>query len=412
MDRGGGSSAKPSVSKHAAVFVTITVIIDAMGIGIIIPVTPDLIRELADASISEAALWGGYLAFIYALMQFAFGPTLGNLSDRFGRRRVLLVSLAALAVDYVIMGLAPTLWLLFVGRLIAGIAGATHSTANAYMADISPPEKRAQNFGLLGAGFGIGFVLGPVIGGFLGEFGTRAPFFAAAAFAFVNLIYGYFVLPESLTHENRRSFSWYRANPLGTAKQIAKFPALAWLMFALFLYNIAHHVYPAIWSFFAKEAYSWSNFEIGVSLTIVGVGFAVVQGWLIRVLLKRHSEQAITVFGFLVGILSLVIIAFLTKDWMVYPLIPIMALGAVITPALTGLMSQQVPADGQGELQGAIASVTGITLIVSPILLTQVFGHFTGHEAPVYFPGAPFLTAALIMVLAMIPLFIGFKKLK
>ena len=231
---------------RAVAFVFVTVLINAMGIGIILPVMPDLIRELTDLPLGAAALWGGYLSFVYALMQFVFGPALGNLADRLGRRPVLLVSLFTMAVDYVIMGLAPSLWLLFAGRVLAGIAGATHSTANAFIADISAPDRRAQNFGLIGAAFGLGFIAGPLIGGLAGELGTRAPFFVAAALALVNFLWGALVLPETLEPENRRRFDWRRANPLGAARQIARMPMVAWFFVALFLYDLAHFAYPAV----------------------------------------------------------------------------------------------------------------------------------------------------------------------
>ncbi len=394
---------------HAKYFVFFTVLLDAMGIGIIVPVTPDLIRELSDLPLSQAALWGGYLSFVYALMQFVFGSTIGNLSDRFGRRPVLLVSLAALAADYVIMGFAPTLWLLFVGRFIAGIAGATYSTANAFIADVTPPDKRAQNFGLIGAGFGLGFVLGPLIGGLVGELGTRAPFFAAAGLAMLNFLYGLVVLPESLARENRRRFSWARANPLGFARQISKFPTVAWFFAAMVLFNLAHFVYPSVWSFYTKEAFAWSSAEVGLSLAAVGVGFAVVQGWLIRFILPKLGEVRTTVLGFVVSIAGLLLLAFATQGWMVYALMPLTALGAIITPAITALMSNRIADDAQGELQGALSSLAGITLIVSPVVMTQLFGYFSGPATPYYFPGAPFLAAGLIMALALVPFRAGLR---
>ena len=395
---------------HAALFVFVTVLIDAMGIGIIIPVMPDLIRDLSDLPLSKAALWGGYLSFVYAFMQFLFGPTVGNLSDRFGRRPVLLVSLAVLTIDYLIMGFAPTLAILFIGRVLAGIAGATHSTAHAYIADISPPEKRAQNFGLIGAAFGIGFILGPIVGGLAGELGPRQPFFAAAAVAFVNLVYGYFLVPESLVQEKRRPFSVTRANPLGVARQIRKFPTVAWLFAAVFLYNVAHFVYPAVWSFYTKEALGWTSAEVGLSLAAVGVGFAVVQGWLIRLVLPRLGEAKTVVLGFLVSIAGLVGLAFANVTWLVYSLMPFVALGAMVTPAMTGLMSNRIPDDAQGELQGALTSVAGVTIIISPVLMTQLFGYFAGDQAPFYFPGAPFLAAAVLMSLALIPFGVGLQR--
>ncbi len=395
---------------HAALFVFVTVLIDAMGIGIIIPVMPDLIRDLSDLPLSKAALRGGYLSFVYAFMQFLFGPTVGNLSDRFGRRPVLLVSLAVLTIDYLIMGFAPTLAILFIGRVLAGIAGATHSTAHAYIADISPPEKRAQNFGLIGAAFGIGFILGPIVGGLAGELGPRQPFFAAAAVAFVNLVYGYFLVPESLVQEKRRPFSVTRANPLGVARQIRKFPTVAWLFAAVFLYNVAHFVYPAVWSFYTKEALGWTSAEVGLSLAAVGVGFAVVQGWLIRLVLPRLGEAKTAVLGFLVSIAGLVGLAFANATWLVYLLMPFVALGAMVTPAMTGLMSNRIPDDAQGELQGALTSVAGVTIIISPVLMTQLFGYFAGDQAPFYFPGAPFLAAAVLMSLALIPFGVGLQR--
>ena len=397
--------------QRATVFVFVTVLIDAMGIGIILPVMPDLIRELTDLTLGGAALWGGYLSFIYALMQFAAGPTLGNLSDRFGRRPVLLLSLFALAVDYLIMGFAPALWLLFVGRALAGIAGATYATANAFIADISPPHQRAQNFGLLGAGFGVGLVAGPLIGGLAGELGTRAPFFAAAALAFANLAYGALVLPESLAPESRRRFDWRRANPLGAARQIAAMPAVAWLFLAMFLFDLAHHVYPAIWSFYAKEAFAWSNAEVGLSLAFVGVCFAVTQGWLIRFILPRLGEAGTAFWGLVVSIAGLVCFGVITQGWMVYVLIFLTALGAVVTPAMTGLMSSRVPGNAQGELQGALASVLGVALIISPVMMTQTFGYFTGATVPIYLPGAPFLGAAALMALALVPFSMGVRRI-
>ena len=397
--------------QRATVFVFVTVLIDAMGIGIILPVMPDLIRELTDLTLGGAALWGGYLSFIYALMQFAAGPTLGNLSDRFGRRPVLLLSLFALAVDYLIMGFAPALWLLFVGRALAGIAGATYATANAFIADISPPHQRAQNFGLLGAGFGVGLVAGPLIGGLAGELGTRAPFFAAAALAFANLAYGALVLPESLAPESRRRFDWRRANPLGAARQIAGMPAVAWFFLAMFLFDLAHHVYPAIWSFYAKEAFAWSNAEVGLSLAFVGACFAVTQGWLIRFILPRLGEAGTAFWGLVVSIAGLVCFGVITQGWMVYVLIFLTALGAVVTPAMTGLMSSRVPGNAQGELQGALASVLGVALIISPVMMTQTFGYFTGATAPIYLPGAPFLGAAALMALALVPFSMGVRRI-
>ena len=393
--------------RRSALFVFVTVVLDSMGIGIIIPVMPDLLQELSGLSVGQAAIWGGYLSFSYALMQFVFSPTIGNLSDRYGRRPVLLISLLTLGIDYIVMAVAPTLWLLFVGRIVAGIAGATYSTATAYIADVTPREERAAAFGLIGAGFGVGFVLGPVVGGLMGELGTRAPFYAAAAVAFANFAYGWFVLPESLSPEKRRFFDWARANPLGAFRQLSRLPAVAWLVAANFLFSLAHYVYPAIWSFFTKEAFAWSNAEIGISLAMVGVGFAVVQGGLIRIILRTLGEVRTAVAGFLLNVVGMVGLAFATHGWMVYALIPVTALSAVVTPALTGLMANRVADDSQGELQGVLSSVQAVTSVISPLIMTQLFGAFTAPGAAVYFPGAPFLAAALIMLLALIPFRIG-----
>jgi DHA1 family tetracycline resistance protein-like MFS transporter len=400
---------KPAVRRHAALFIFVTVVLDSMGIGIIMPVMPDLLKELSGLSIGQAALWGGYLSFSYAMMQFLFSPTIGNLSDRFGRRPVLLISLATLTVDYIVMALAPSLWILFIGRIIAGLAGATYSTATAYLADVTPKEKRAAAFGLVGAGFGVGFIFGPALGGIMGEYGTRAPFYAAAAVAAANFAYGWFVLPESLSQENRRHFDWKRANPLGAIQQISNFPMVVWFLGASTLYGFAHMVYPAVWSFFAKAAFNWSNAEIGLSLAAVGVFFTVVQGGLIGIILKRLGEVRTALMGFAANIFGMTAIAFATQDWIVWAMMPVTALGALVTPALTGLMANRIPDNQQGELQGLMASLGAIVAILSPLLMTQTFGYFTAHDALFFFPGAPFLAAACLMVLALIPFTYGLR---
>ncbi len=400
----------PSVGGHAALFVFLTVVLDSMGLGIIIPVLPDLIREVTSLGLDGAALWGGWLSFSYAIMQFLCGPTIGNLSDQFGRRPVLLVSLGVLTVDYLIMAIAPSLFVLFVGRILAGVAAATYSTCNAFVADVSRPGERAKNFGLLGAGFGLGFVIGPVIGGLVAEWGTRAPFYAAAGLAFANFCYGLFVLPESLAPERRRAFDWRRANPLGAFSQMRKTPTVAWFLLTLFLFDIAHFAYPAVWAYFTKEAFGWSSAEVGLSLAAVGVGFVVVQGWLIRVLLPLIGEVNTAFAGFFFNVLSLVAMAFVSEGWMVYVILPFTALSAILTPALTGLMSNRIADNAQGELQGAMTSVSAITLVISPLMMTQLFGYFAGPAAPVYFPGAPFLAAALITAVAVIPFVVGLRR--
>lgn len=400
---------QPAAIRKSGAFVFVTVVIDAMGIGIIMPVMPDLLQELSASPISEAAFWGGALSFIYAVMQFLFSPAIGNLSDRFGRRPVLLTSLATLAVDYVVMGFAPTLWMLFVSRAIAGVAGATYSTATAFIADVSAPKDRAKNFGLVGAGFGVGFVLGPVVGGLVGELGVRQPFFAAAALAGINVLYGAFVLPESLPPEKRRPFDVSRANPLGALRQITRLPGMGWFVASIFLYNIAHMVYPAVWSFFTKERFGWTTAEVGLSLAAVGIGFAIVQGLLMRWFLSALGEARTVLVGLAVMVVGLVGLAFATRGWMLYALIPLTTLGAVVSPAMKGLMANRVGDDAQGELQGLLSSAAGITSIISPLLMTQLFGHFSKADAPVYFPGAPFAAAALLTIVAALPLSLGLR---
>ena len=395
--------------RRSAVFVFVTVALDAAGIGIIMPVMPDLLRELSGLGIGEAALWGGYLSFSYALMQFLFSPAVGSLSDRFGRRPVLLISLAMLCIDYLVMALAPNLFWLFVGRIAAGIAGATYATATAYIADVTPREGRAAAFGLVGAGFGVGFVLGPALGGLMGELGSRVPFYAAAAVAGLNFIYGWLVLPESLSPDRRRAFDLRRANPLGAFRQLAQVPMVALLVGAMFLFSLAHHVYPAIWSFYATAAFDWTKAEIGLSLAAVGVGFAVVQGGLIRLILQRLGEARTVVAGLALNVAGMLGLAFATQGWMAYALMPVTALGAIVTPALTGLMANRVPDDAQGELQGVLSSVQAVCAVISPLVMTQVFGAFTTGDGW-FFPGAPFALAALIMALAFLPFRAGLHK--
>lgn len=396
----------------AIIFILITVMINSMGIGLMMPVMPDLMLDLTDKTdLAKAALWSGYMVSGYALMQFLFSPTLGNLSDRFGRRPVLMFSMGLMTIDYLVMALTPSLALLFAARLMAGAAAATFSTANAYIADISPKEKRAANFGLTGAAFGMGFVFGPALGGFLGELGPRVPFFAAAILTFCNLAFGYFVLPESLKAENKRPFDPKRANPLGVFKQIRKFPAVAWFLVAIFLYDLAHYVYPAIWHFFAKENFGWGPADIGLSLMVVGIGFAIVQGYLIRKMLPRLGEAKTALLGLVLNVVVLIVLGLSTEGWMVYALVPITSLSAIVTPALQGLMANRVPDNAQGELQGAVAGLAGLAFVCTPIVMTQLFAVFT-DDSGLYFPGAPFVAAAVFSALAIIPFIRGLKSAK
>jgi DHA1 family tetracycline resistance protein-like MFS transporter len=382
-------------------FILLTVMIDSMGIGLIIPVMPDLIREVTGGDLANAALWGGVLATVFAVMQFLFGPLLGNLSDRFGRRPVLLISLLVMAADYVVMALAGSIWLLLAGRLVGGITAATQSTASAYMADISEPGKKAQNFGLVGAAFGLGFVIGPLLGGLLGEWGTRAPFWAAAGLAGTNTLLGYFVLRETVTDTIRRRFDWRRANPLGAFKSLRALPGLGRLFTVFFLYQVAFFVYPAIWAYFGQARFGWNAGIIGMSLGLFGVMMAVVQGGLIRLILARLGERGTVLYGLVFDVFAFAALAFVTSGPIALILTPLAALGAVITPALQGIMSRAVGERRQGELQGALTSVSAIAMIIAPMVMTSVFARFTHAGAPIYFPGAPFLLSLALILVAL-----------
>ena len=385
-------------SPHALAFIFITVLIDTIGFGIILPVMPQLIMELTGQGVGEASIAGGWLAFSYAIAQFLFGPVIGNLSDHYGRRPVLLLSLLAFGIDYAVMGFAPSLSWLFLGRTLAGIAGAAHTTANAYVADISSPEKRAQNFGMIGAAFGVGFILGPAIGGLLGGLGPRAPFFAASGLALVNLAYGFFVLPESLPREARRRFSWKRANTIGTLLQMRRYPVVMGLAGALFLWQLAHQALPNTWAYYTKFKFDWSESQIGLSLAFAGVTMAVVQGGLTRVIVPRVGEQLAVLIGLTDGALGFLGYAFATQGWMMYAFLAFASLTGLAYPSLNALMSRQIPATSQGELQGAVASCYSLTAIIGPLLMTQLFGYFSTGRSAVYFPGAAFAFAALLTV--------------
>lgn len=383
------------------IFILITVMLDAMGIGLIVPVMPDLIQEVGGGTLAEAALWGGVLSTSFAVMQFLFGPVVGNLSDRFGRRRVLLVSLVVMSLDYIVMAVAGSIWLLLAGRLVGGITAATGATANAYVADISAPGEKAANFGLIGAAFGAGFVLGPLIGGVLGEFGTRAPFYAAAALSALNAVFGWLVLTETVTDRTRRPFEWRRANPFGAFRHLARLPGLAPLLVVFFLYQLAFYVYPAVWSYFTTERFGWGPQMIGLSLGLFGVMLAVVQGGLIRMILRRWGERLTVIYGHVFDLAAFGAIAFVTSGTLMLILTPLAALGAVITPALQGIMSRMADDDAQGELQGVLTSVNALATIIAPMLMTGVFAAFTGPGAPVYLPGAPFLVSFVLIAVGL-----------
>lgn len=379
-------------------FILITVMIDSMGIGLILPVMPDLIREVEGVSLAQAAVWGGVLSTVFAVMQFLFSPIMGALSDRFGRRPVLLVTLMIMSLDYLVMAVAGSIWLLLAGRIVGGITAATQSTAYAYIADISKPEEKAARFGLIGAAFGIGFVLGPLMGGLLAELGTRAPFYAAAALAAVNLAFGYFVLPETVSDQNRRAFSWRRANPLGAFAQIGSQRGIGPLLVIFFLYQTAFFVYPSVWAFFTQARFGWEPGMIGFSLASFGVAIAIVQGGLIRLILKRLGNRGTVIFGLCFNFFAFLAIALVTNSTVALVLTPMTALGAVVTPALQAIMSRAISDDAQGELQGVITSTGALSMIVSPLIMTTTFFAFTNENAIVFMPGAPFLVSMLLMI--------------
>ena len=383
--------------KAALGFIFITLLLDVTGLGIIIPVMPKLIEELIHGNISVASRYGGWLTFAYAVMQFLFSPFLGNLSDTFGRRPILLFSLFGFGVDYVFLSFAPTIAWLFVGRIIAGITGASFTTATAYIADISAPRDRAKNFGLVGAAFGLGFIIGPVVGGLLGQYGSRIPFLAAAGLAFGNLLYGYLVLPESLAAENRRSFEWKRANPFGAFKHLKKYPAVAALAVSFFLVYMAGQAVQSVWSFFGIERFKWSPKIIGISLGMVGLLVGLVQGVLIRYINPRLGNTKSIYIGFGMYALGLVLFACATRGWMMFIFLIPYCLGGISGPALQSIITGHVPSNEQGELQGALTSLISVSSVASPVIMTGLFAHFTSRHTSLYFPGAPFVAGAVLM---------------
>lgn len=399
-------------NQRALTFITINVILDVIGIGIILPVLPDLIRELQPGSYADAAVLGGWLAFAYAFMQFIFAPILGNLSDAYGRRPVLIIGLLALGVDYIIMALAPTMFLLFVGRVLAGAAGASFTTASAYIADVSPPEKRAANFGLIGAAFGVGFVIGPAIGGLLGEYGTRVPFWAAAGFAFANAAFGYFVLPESLPKSKRRPFNLMRSNPFGALKQLAGRPVVIMLVTAILVFELAQQVYPAIWPYWGSETFGWGPREVGLTLAAFGICIFIAEGLVLRWLLTKISEHAVIVSSTLLALAVLTTIGLNNREWLIWFLLMPSAFSGFANSAIQGLASNRVGDDQQGELAGAVTSGIAIVSFTAPVLMTSTFAAFSdrSNDLP-YLPGAAFLLAAIICVIMFVPYSLARKRM-
>lgn len=393
---------KVANSKLTLACILITILLDMIGVGIIVPVLPELLEELTGGSVAEAAIIGGYLVFAYAFMQFVFSPVLGNLSDRFGRRPVLLASLLGLTFDYLMMSFATVVWYLFVGRIISGIAGAAVATATAYMADITPAHKRTHRFGLIGAAFGLGFIIGPVIGGELGEIGPRVPFYAAAALAFANFLFGWFVLPESLPKMNRRKFDIRRANPFGAILALRQYPVVIWLLGVLFMFSLAAQAYPSVFNYFTIEVFQFTSSQIGRSLGAFGIGFAICQALLVGPAVKRLGETPVVIIGMLAAAAAFAGTAFTDSQVWLYVYILMGAFAGLAAPAINGVLSRQVPDNSQGELQGAVNAANSLATIIGPLAATQIFGLFTHHDTPTpYFPGAPFLAASVLLVLAV-----------
>lgn len=385
--------------KAAMGFIFITLLIDVTGFGLIIPVMPQLIEHLLGVTDNSlASKYGGWLTFAYAFMQFLCAPLLGNLSDKYGRRPVLLFSLFGFGIDYLFLSFAPSIGWLFVGRLIAGVTGASFTTASAYIADISTPENRAKNFGLIGAAFGLGFILGPLIGGLLGELGARVPFMVAAGLALSNWLYGYFVLPESLDAAHRRPFEWRRANPVGSLMQLKKYPAVGGLIGSLVLVYLAAHAVQSNWNFFNIEKFKWSPKMIGISLGVVGLLVGAVQGGLVRIVNPKIGNEKSVYIGLGLYALGLLLFAFASQSWMMFVFLIPYCLGGIAGPALQSIISGHVPPNEQGELQGALTSLMSATSIIGPPLMTNLFAYFTKSTAPVYFPGAAFLLGAIFMM--------------
>jgi DHA1 family tetracycline resistance protein-like MFS transporter len=390
-------------------FIMVTLFLDVLGIGIIVPVLPHLVTEMLGGDSSRAASYYGLLAGSYALMQFLFAPLLGALSDRIGRRPVLLVSLFGFGVNYVILGLAPTLAWLFVARVFSGITGASITTANAYIADISDATNRARNFGMVGAAFGLGFIFGPAIGGVLGHFGPRVPFFVSAGIVLVNWLYGLLVLPESLSRENRRPFSMLQANPLGGLLRLREYPMVAGLAMAFMFAALAQRGLESVWVLYTQFRYGWGELQNGLALALVGLMAAVVQGYLVRHVVRRVGERKTVVWGLLIASAGFILYGLATQGWMLMTMIAVGSLGGVAGPAIQALVTGSVLPTEQGAVQGMLTSLLSLTSIFAPLIATQLFAYFTGPSAPLHLPGAPFFVGSLFMILALATVLRAFR---
>jgi len=396
--------------KAAVGFIFITLLIDTMGWGLIIPVLPNLIAELKNISISEASAYGSFLLSTYAVTQFLFAPVIGNLSDRYGRRPVILSSLLGFGIDYIILALAPTFGWLFLGRIIAGITGASFTTASAYIADVSTPQTRAKNFGMIGAAFGLGFIIGPALGGLLAGWGIRAPFYAAAGLCLLNALYGYFVLPESLSEEHRREFDWKKANPFGSLQFLKKTPAISGLAICFFLIYLAAQAVQGNWSFFTIYRFHWTPGLVGISLAVVGVLVGGVQVGLTRVLNPKIGDEKSIYLGLILYTIGLVLFSFASSTWMMFVFLIPYCMGGVAGPSLQSTLAGHVAPNQQGALQGALTSLMSLTTVIGPLIMNNLFTFFTSSKAPFQFPGVSFLLGAIFMLLSLIIVWAVFSR--
>ncbi|NDW53185.1 MFS transporter [Aliiroseovarius sp. PrR006] len=397
------------MQKRGAIwFILATILLDAVGIGIVFPIMPDLMERVGAANTADGAFWGGILMASYAAMQFLFAPVIGGISDSLGRRPVLLLALATLAIDYVVMALATTFWWLLIGRVLAGVAGATYITATAYLADISKPEERAANFGLIGATFGIGFVMGPAIGGLVASVHITAPFWLAAGLAALNVAFGLFLLPESLAPEKRRAFTKRDLNPFGSILDAFRLPGLMLPLLLIFAFEFANMVYPTLWAFWTREVFGWGTALIGISLASYGIAVAFTQGVVMRFMLPRLGEYRTLIFSIVCAIAAFIAFGLTGNVWVMFSFILVAALADMAPPTMTAMMANMVSEDRQGLLQGVIASLGSIAAVIAPMVVTGVFQFFADAEAPIYLPGAPFLLSGLIVVI-LLPFFLRLK---
>lgn len=396
--------------KAAIGFIFVTLLIDVIGWGIIIPVMPNLIRTMENVDLGMASSLNGWMLFAFSMTQFLFAPLIGNLSDKYGRRPILLVSLFGFGLDYILMSWAPSIEWLFVGRIIAGVTGASFTTASAYIADISNDQNRAQNFGMIGAAFGMGFILGPIIGGLLGTFGPRVPFIAAAALCFLNWLYGYFILPESLSLDHRRPLDWKRANPLGSLLHLRKYPDIGYLLFAMVLVYLGAHAVQSNWSFYTIERFGWGEGMIGVSLGVVGLLVGVVQGGLTRVINPKLGNARSIYIGLILYAVGMLLFGLATAGWMMLVFLVPYCLGGIAGPALQATITSQVDVREQGELQGALTSLMSATSIVGPPMMTNLFAWAIMPGNPIYLPGAPFFLGSFLMLMSAIIAYMSFRK--